>query len=142
MVVKLGAEYFLYYCGDIRSEGVIALRRSSGPVGRPWTEYQVVSRRGILGTGKADQQCPFVVPLGGYYYLFKMAGSDEFRTAVYRSEDPCFFGAGDDNLVTVLKSSASEIIRDGDRFYISSLIPGYQGVRVARLKWDPAPGKR
>jgi len=137
MVLRIGDEYFQYYCGDERGEGVIALRTSSAPVGEPWSAYKVVSRGGILGTGRASQQCPFVVYLDGYYYLFKMALSSEFRTAVYRSEDPRDFGEGDDRLVTLLKSSASEVIRVGDQFYLSSLMPGYKGVRVARLKWDP-----
>jgi hypothetical protein len=82
-----------------------------------------------------------VVFLDGYYYLFKMAGSDEYRTAVYRSKNPRSFGDDDEQLVTVLKSSASEIIQTDNRFYMSSLIPGYQGVRVARLRWDLSPGE-
>lgn len=137
MVIKLGAEYFLYYCGDERGAGVISLRRSTQPIGAPWSDYEVVSQGGVLGTGKEAQQCPFVVYLDGYYYLFKMAGSSEYRTVVYRSENPRFFGTDDQQLVAVLKSSASEIIRIKDQFYISSLIPGHKGVRVARLNWDP-----
>ncbi len=137
MVLRVGKEYFQYYCGDEDGEGVIALRTSTAAVGRPWSEHRVVSRGGILGTGRASQQCPFVVYLDGYFYLFKMAGSNEFRTAVYRSEDPRDFGVEDDQLVAMLESSASEIIRVKDQFYISSLIPGYRGVRVARLRWDP-----
>ena len=136
MVLRVGEEYFQYYCGDVDGEGVIALRTSRACVGGPWSGHRVVSRGGTLGTGRASQQCPFVVYLDGYFYLFKMAGSDEYRTAVYRSDDPRDFGVEDDRLVAVLKSSASEIIRVKDQFYISSLIPGYQGVRVARLRWD------
>ena len=137
MTLKVGAQYFLYYCGDEKGKGVIALRTSSQPTRGPWSEYRVVSQGGILGTHSYSQQCPFVVYLDGYYYLFKMAGSDEYRTAVYRSQDPTFFGTEDDLLVTTLKSSASEIIRVKDQFYISSLIPGYKGVRIARLRWEP-----
>jgi beta-fructofuranosidase len=139
MVLHLGKEYFQYYCGDDDGKGVIALRTSTASVGRPWSKHQVVSQGGTLGTGRASQQCPFVVCLDGYFYLFKMAGSNEYRTAVYRSENPRDFGAEDDQLVAVLKSSASEIIRVKGQFYISSLIPGYKGVRVARLRWDPPP---
>ena len=139
MVLRVGGQYLQYYCGDERGEGVIALRTSSAPIGRPWREYRVVSRGGVLGTGRSSQQCPFVVHLDGYFYLFKMAGSNEYRTAVYRSEDPHDFGAGDDQLVAVLKTSASEVIRAGNRYYISSLIPGYKGVRVARLGWASPP---
>lgn len=139
MVLKVGGLHYNYYCADEKGTGVICLRTSTQPASAPWSEYKVVSQGGILGTHRSAQQCPFVVCLDGYYYLFKMAGSDEYRTAVYRSKNPRSFGANDDQLVTVLKSSASEIIRADNRFYISSLIPGYKGVRVARLKWDPAP---
>ncbi len=135
MLLRIGPTYFLYYCGDERGEGVIALRTSSRPVGAPWSNYQVVSRGGTLGTHRSSQQCPFVVPLDGYFYLFKMAGSDAYRTAVYRSQNPRFFGTGDAQLVAVLESSASEVVRVGQQYYISSLIPGYRGVRVARLAW-------
>ena len=81
------------------------------------------------------QQCPFVVFLDGYYYLFKMGPSNEFKTAVYRSADPMFFGVDDSMLITVLEASAAEVIQVGRQFYISSLIPGYQGVRVTGLDW-------
>jgi hypothetical protein len=138
MTLKVGDEYFLYYCADVKGKGVIALRTSCRPVGGKWSDYQVVSQGGILGDHRSSQQCPFVVFLDGYYYLFKMAGSHEYRTAVYRSKDPRSFGENDDKLVVILKSSASEVMRVQDQFYISSLIPGYKGVRVARLRWDPA----
>jgi hypothetical protein len=137
MVLRIGEQYFNYYCADEEGKGVICLRTSPNSTGAPWSEYEVVSEGGILGAHRSSQQCPFVVHIDGYYYLFKMAGSDEYRTAVYRSRNPRFFGTGDDQLIAILKSSASEIIRGKDQFYISSLIPGYTGVRVARLKWDP-----
>lgn len=139
MVLKVAELYFNYYCADEKGVGVICLRTSTQAAGAPWSEYEVVSQGGILGTHRSAQQCPYVVYLDGYYYLFKMAGSDEYRTAVYRSKNPRSFGDDDDQLVTVLKSSASEIIHADNRFYLSSLIPGYKGVRVARLKWDPSP---
>jgi hypothetical protein len=141
MVLKVGGLYFNYYCADEKGVGVICLRTSTQAAGAPWSEYEVVSQGGLLGTHRSAQQCPYVVYLDGYYYLFKMAGSDEYRTAVYRSKNPRSFGDNDDQLVTVLKSSASEIIQADNHFYISSLIPGYQGVRVARLRWDPAPSE-
>ena len=71
----------------------------------------------------------------GYYYLFKMGPSDRYETAVCRSKDPHFFGKEDDQLVTVLKASASEVIEEDGRYYLSSLIPGYKGVRIRPLEW-------
>ena len=90
----------------------------------------------MCGAARASQQCPFVVHLDGFYYLFKMAGSDQFRTAVYRSEDPLDFGEEDDLLTAVLPASAAEIILDDGQYCLSSLIPGYEGVRVARMDWE------
>jgi hypothetical protein len=79
-----------------------------------------------------------VVHLDGFYYLFKIGPSDGFRTAVYRSTDPLYFGDDDECLVAILPTAVSEIIREGDRFYISSLLPGYEGVSITRLRWTPA----
>ena len=137
MVLRFGVEYFQYYCADEGGEGVIALRTSKASAGQPWSKHRVVSRGGILGINSYSQQCPFVVHLDGYFYLFKMAGSDSYKTAVYRPKDPQYFGANDDRLIAVLETSASEIICVKKRFYISSLIPGYKGVRVAPLGWKP-----
>ena len=136
MVIRSGNDYIMYYAADEGGTGVIAARTSPDPLGRDWSDYRVVSRGGICGTARASQQCPFVVHIDGLYYLFKMAGSDQYRTVVYRSEDPLDFGQEDDRLVAVLPSSASEIILDDDRYYVSSLIPGYEGVRLARLEWQ------
>jgi len=135
MVLEIGGEYVVYYCADEGGKGVIAARTSSSLLGSAWSEYVVVSEGGMLGTNSWSQQCPFVVFRDGYYYLFKMAGSDAYKTVVCRSEDPLDFGKGDEKVVAILETSASEIIVVGDRYYISSLIPGYMGVRLTRLKW-------
>ncbi|MEA1951165.1 MAG: hypothetical protein U9N87_07260, partial [Planctomycetota bacterium] len=135
MILKIGDRYFCYYCADENGKGVIALRTTKDLASGKWSDYSVASRGGILGTHNCSQQCPFVVYRHGWYYLFKMAYSNEYRTAVYASKDPAFFGHEDDSLVAMLPASAAEIIRVGEQDYISSLIPGYGGVRIARLNW-------
>ena len=138
MVLKIEDRYCMYYAADVQGAGVIAMRASPRPFGADWTEYREVSRGGICGNGRTSQQCPYVLFLDGFYYLFKMGPSDRYETAVYRSRDPFSFGTDDRNLVTVLKASAAEIIRFGGDCYLSSLIPGYKGVRISRLDWEAA----
>jgi hypothetical protein len=138
IVLKVGDEYVVYYAANEGPEGVIAARTSSRLYGAPWSDYRVVSKGGICGNNRTSQQCPYVVFLDGYYYLFKMGPSDAYETAVYRSEDPFDFGDDDAKLATVLEASAAEVIREGDAWFLSSLIPGYKGVRVSKLVWEKA----
>ncbi|MBN2308745.1 MAG: hypothetical protein JXR94_07220 [Candidatus Hydrogenedentes bacterium] len=135
MVIEVDGRYLMYYAADEDGRGVIALRTAERAYGAPWSDYRVVSQGGLCGTGKADQQCPFVVFMDGYYYLFKMGASTRYETAVLRSEDPYDFGEEDERLVTVLEASASEVIEADGRWYISSLIPGYEGVRIRPIEW-------
>ncbi len=135
MALRIGKEYVMYFAADKNNHGVIAARTSLRPFGAPWSDYRIVSKRGVCGTDRTSQQCPFVVYRDGLYYLFKMGPSDRYETAVYYSEDPFDFGKDDDQLLCVLETSAAEVIEAHGRFYISSLIPGYKGVRICRLDW-------
>ncbi len=136
MVIKVGEQYVMYYAADKDNHGLIAVRTSPRPFGAPWSKYRNVSEGGICGNDRTSQQCPYVIFLDGFYYLFKMGPSNRYKTAVYRSEDPFFFGKGDDQLVAVFEASAAEVIQTGSRYYLSSLIPGYKGVRIRRLEWE------
>jgi hypothetical protein len=135
MVLRIGDEYVMYYAADRNNGGVIVARTSPRPFGAPWSDYRIVSEKGVCGTDRTSQQCPYVVHRDGIYYLFKMGPSNRYETAVYYSGDPFDFGKEDDQLLCVLKSSASEVIEADGRFYLSSLIPGYKGVRIRRLEW-------
>lgn len=135
MVIYTGTCYAMYYAANEAERGIIAVRTASRPYGVPWSDYRVASEGGVCGDLRWTQQCPFVVCLDGFYYLFKIGPSNGFKTAVYRSDDPLFFGAGDECLVTVLETAVSEIIQESGRFYISSLIPDYKGVSIRRLHW-------
>ncbi|MDP6776837.1 MAG: hypothetical protein QGI83_08730 [Candidatus Latescibacteria bacterium] len=138
MVIHAGTCYALYYAANDGERGIIAVRTSDKPYGGSWSDYRIASEGGVCGDLRWTQQCPFVVHLDGFYYLFKIGPSDGFRTAVYRSTDPLYFGDDDECLVAILPTAVSEIIREGDRFYISSLLPGYEGVSITRLRWTPA----
>jgi len=135
MVVQVADRYAMYYAADRAGSGVIAVRTSSRAFGAPWSDYRVASEGGICGNDRTSQQCPFVVFQAGYYYLFKMGPSNRYETAVYRSQDPFDFGEEDTQLVAVLEASAAEVIEEDGRWYLSSLIPGYEGVRIRRLEW-------
>jgi hypothetical protein len=137
-LLRHGGEYWLYIgCSFYSAKGAqaaVTLRRSTDLL--HWSSPQVVHAGGVCGRHTHSSQSAFVVFLDGYFYLFVMGWSNELRTAVYRSSDPEDFGREDDLLVAVLPASATEIIRDGDRWFLSSLvIPGYSGVRVAPLEW-------
>ena len=58
--------------------------------------------------------------------------------ATYRSKDPMDFGINDDQyLVAKLPVAAPEIILHEGNYYIASLLPNLQGVRIAHMKWQP-----
>jgi hypothetical protein len=79
---------------------------------------------------------PFVLARGRWFYLFR-ASSTDGRTYVYRSDVPDDFGpGGDTKLITVLPIKAPEIVRDGEREYISDLAD-FQGIKLAQLEWAP-----
>ena len=65
-----------------------------------------------------------------------MGSSAEYRTKVFVSKDPFDFDGPSQKKITELPVSAAEIVEADGKHYISSLIPGYRGVRVARLRWD------
>jgi len=137
-LLKHAGEYYLYcscaYYDVGAAQSALVVRQS--PDLTHWSEPCVAHAGGTCGTHTHSSQSVSVLFLDGYFYLFIMGWSNAMQTAVYRSTDPLDFGQGDDNLVTVLPASAAETIRDGDRFYISSLIvPEYNGIQVAPLEW-------
>ncbi|HJN12372.1 MAG TPA: hypothetical protein QF564_27075 [Pirellulaceae bacterium] len=129
--------YHLYYTWK---DHVMA-RTADRPDAAEWSEGVIVS------TTPNASQCPTVVRIGNWYYLFKMGGSGEYRTAVYASRDPLDFGGVEAKSIATLPASAAEVLQIGNRWYISSLIPhrngegkviGHAGVRLAPIEWKPA----
>lgn len=113
-------------------QGYIVLKTSKDL--REWSDLKIVCRGGRGGSGPVSAESPFVVALGKTYYLFR-ASSDEPVTFVYASEDPTYFGVNDDrNLVAELPLKAPEVVRDGEKWFITDL-GDFQGVMVRRLRW-------
>jgi len=77
------------------------------------------------------------VKVGDWFYLFTTQRYFENpQTSVFRSRDPLNFAVHDDsNRVTFLPVAAPEIIQYRDEWYIASLMPKLDGIRIAKLKW-------
>ncbi len=142
MVLKSGETHFLYLCVTTVSADRWArsfiITRTSQDLER-WSDYTIVSEGGRAGNGPVSSESPFVVELDGFYYLFR-ATSTDFNTYVYRSRNPYDFGVNDDSkLIAVLPIKAPEIVLHGGQYYISDL-SDFRGIKLARLRWQEAPG--
>jgi len=139
MVLKVGNQYLCYYCGNLEEknwQGVIALRTSFDLIN--WSDYRIVSTGGSPGYHHASAECPFIVFLDGYYYLFRNSNYRPPINHVYRSKDPMNFGIdSDEKKITILPVAAPEIIQIGKQFYISTVADLEGGIKVAKLGWYP-----
>ncbi|MCB1123409.1 MAG: hypothetical protein KJT03_17790, partial [Verrucomicrobiae bacterium] len=96
---------------------------------RNWGNPKIVCMGGKDGTGAVAFESPYVVYLDGYYYLFR-ASSTTFKTYVYRSEDPTYFGVNDDsNLIAEFEIKAPEVFQHDGQWYISDL-SDFQGIKL------------
>lgn len=136
MVVRDGDEWRCYYTAHPNDVGADYVRTSADL--RTWSESKVVARGGLTGTGPWSAECPHVVRVGGYWYLFRTqryAGPP--TTSVYRSKAPMDFGVDtDEHFVCLLEVAAPELIHCEGQWYIAALLPDIQGIRIARLKWE------
>ncbi len=135
--------YYCYYCAGVgfRAEshnktGAVYCRTSKDL--RHWSESKIVSKGGRSGNGWGQHECPHVVYIDGYYYLFRTQyygrGNKSF---IYRSKDPLDFGIGTDEgyFVGELPVAAMELVEHEDQWYIFALNPGLDGIRASRLEW-------
>lgn len=147
MVLKVGDTYYCYYCGhnqqDDKSggpQGAIYVRTSKDKI--HWSEPIVVSRGGSAQKQSnwyaGDIECPFVVKIDNSYVLFRnqVYGANSLNTQ-YCSPDPLDFGDGHDQYqVGQLAVAAPEIVEENGQYYIVSLKPDYNGMKIARLKFE------
>ena len=149
MVMKSGGIWYMYTAGaaidyDGRLLPQVYVRFSTDLLN--WSDYSVAhydfsanlpgSRDRIVWT----HECPFVIERAGYFYLLRTEDYAGRRTHVYRSEDPCDFGLGDEEArakyVGLLPVGAPEIIRDSDGTeYITSNHNLTGGTMMCRLGW-------
>jgi hypothetical protein len=148
MVVKIGGLYYCYYSGN-REKGspppvAAVFCRTSADL-RHWSEAVMVSAGGdAVGRTRwhgGDAECPFVVEHDGLFYLFRNQryGVEGIHTE-YASPNPLSFGVNDDRYeIGTMPAVAPEIIHREAQDYIASVKPGFDGIRVARLKWMQRP---
>ena len=130
---------YLYYCGTLREHdiGAVFCRTSTDFV--TWSRPYLTSFGGIAGMTNWAAECPQVVKVEGSYYVFRTQyyGPGNVST-VYRSDDPLYFGSNDDSYrLGTLPVAAPEIVKDGDQYYIAALNLNLDGIRIAKLKWEP-----
>ncbi|HAV64537.1 MAG TPA: hypothetical protein DCY13_19485 [Verrucomicrobiales bacterium] len=138
MVVRHKDLYYCYYTVHPDRIGRILCRTS--PDLKTWSEAHLVRIGGAAGDKLWSHECPHVVELDGAFYLFttqNYRGSP--RTTVYRSANPLNFGLHDDStIVASLPVAAPELILHEGQWYVAALTPELDGIRVARLSWQPA----
>ncbi len=146
MVIRVEDTWYCYYTAHPDNDGAIYVRKSDDLFN--WSESTIVSHGGSPGSGKLWlAECPHVVPYKGKFYLFRTYSYGRYengkqvsepKTNVYRSTDPESFGIGTDSLlVGQLPVAAPEIVHYDNKWYIASLMPDLQGIRIAEMKWEP-----
>jgi hypothetical protein len=139
MVMSYQDRYYIYYTGVPEGKGAIYCRMSTDLIS--WGDSVVVNSGGSGGDGPATAECAFVNYLSqdNAFYLFRahpVKGSEEYRTSIYRSENPLDFGVDSDKyLVGSLPFEVVRVIKYGADYYITALNPDYDGIRLARMKW-------
>lgn len=128
-----------YYTAYPNEQGMVWLR-TTGDF-KTWSESRPVAYGGQAGSDPWGAESPYVVKLAeDEYYLFRTQryGPDD-KTSVYFSTDPAYFGINEDDryLVGILPVAAPEIIEHEGQYYIAALNPGVDGIRIAKLKWEP-----
>lgn len=146
MVLKVGTTYYNYYTSGaglweeeaFKTDGAIYCRTSKDLV--HWSDRIVVSRAGsVTGPGWGVHECPHVVYIDGYYYLFRtQAYGPKNISTIYRSKDPLNFGVDTDEgyFVNRLPVAAPELVLHNGQWYIVALNLNLDGIRIAKLKWQ------
>jgi len=147
MVLKYKNTYYCYYSAhnaidtkDGKAQGAIFCRTSKDLF--QWSDATPVSRGGTPLTQTqwygGDIECPFVVNYKRTFVLFRnhKYGSDYLNTQ-YSTSTPLNFGLDTNEYkVGQLQVAAPEVVKDGKQYYIVSLKPGLDGMKVARIKFE------
>ncbi len=136
MLLPVGPRWHLYYAAHPEARHGIYLRTSTDLLN--FSEPVRVLTGGQAGKHWWNFECPHVVRVGGYFYLFctQNYAPGRQRTSIYRSADPAYFGIDDDsNFVGHLPLAAPELIHHEGQWYIAALSAELDGIRIARLDW-------
>lgn len=136
MLKKIGPRWYCYYSAHPDGQHGVWLRTSTDLV--HFTEPRLVMSGGQAGDDWWNFECPHVVRVGGWFYLFhtQSYAPGHQQTSVYRSADPTYFGINDDsNFVGHLPVAAPELIYHNDAWYLAALTPDLDGIRIAKLRW-------
>ncbi|WP_218013587.1 DUF2961 domain-containing protein [Georgenia sp. 311] len=135
MVTRVGDQWVMYYTANSDPAGgnhIVAYRTSTDLVS--WGPRQTAFEHPAEGTSGGPTESPFVVEHDGAYYLTVCCTSDYSDTRVYRSEDPLHFTV--DQEVGRIREHASEIVRDGEEWWVSGAGWGQGGVWLRPLDFE------
>jgi hypothetical protein len=140
MMFRFGGIYVCYYTGSNATAvnpGAVFCRTSANLI--DWNESLMVCAGGSLGmpNNPFDSECPFVLERNGWFYLFRnQIYGPLAQNTQYASKNPFDFGIGSDKFkIGTLPVAAPEIVLHQGQYYIASLNPGLDGIRMARLRW-------
>jgi hypothetical protein len=138
MAFQIGDRWYCYCTAHPGKVGADYCRTSTDL--RHWSEEKMVARGGQAGRGPGSAECPFVVALDGYFYLFRTQRyGEKAKTSIYRSRDPMNFGVDSDEfLIETLPVAAPEIIHHDGAWYLASLLPSLKGIQMYHLEWGRA----
>lgn len=135
MVLRVGAQWVLYYCATERPEGghhVVKSVTSTDLI--HWSDRRVVFRSPVTGTYGGPTESPYVVVRNSKYYLFVCTNSPYNNTDVYVSDSPFHWSPKD--VVLRYGAHASEVVDAGDgRWFTSSAGWGQGGLYLSSLTW-------
>ncbi len=137
MLIQIGPLWYCYYSAHPKGQHGIWVRRSQDLV--QFSDPMRVMTGGQAGDNWWNFECPHVVRVGGWFYLFHTQNyaAGKQQTSVYRSADPTWFGIDDDaNFVCHLPVAAPELIQHEGRWYLAALNPELDGIRLVELHWE------
>ncbi len=141
MVLRVGDQWVMYYTrtySPTRWYSTVAYRTSADLT--HWSAPQsaiVLKTLPIRVPNSGQTESPFVVAYGGLYYLFVCTPDLGYRTTVvYVSDDPFHFE--EKNEIATLPAHCAEVVKDGDKYFLTHAGWFYDGVYLAPLAWKEA----
>jgi beta-fructofuranosidase len=141
MALQDGDRWILYYTKTFSREerrSTVAYRTSDDLAhwSEPGFAYVVRSLPATLPNSQYTES-PFVVLYRGLYYLFMCTPDLGYQaTRVFVSKDPFNFDEPDE--ITTLIAHCAEVVKDGERYYLTHAGWFYDGLYLADLTWRPA----